>query len=422
MKDKILGFVRTKTVYQTAVTTGTTIINGILGILFYIYLARSLGPAQFGIFSVAVLSLALIADIATVGTDTGIVKFVGKYLQSDKEKALRFLKLGLKTKIIVGTMLIIAGWFLVPFIAEKLLYKPELTVYLRYSLIGAFGGMIFTFTTSAIQAVQKFWAWGILNISLNALRLATILILAASLILNADLALVSYIVFPFIGFFAGLAILPGFLKVKNENSVSKEFFNYNKWVAVFTLIAAVSSRLDTYISARFLSLTEVGIYSVAVNLAGVVPQLVFAIAVVAAPKLSSFDTDAKAKAYLKKLQVLVLALGFAGLAVGIPLAYALIPGIYGSIYSPSIYPFIILLAAQAIFLISVPVHTAVIYYFGYPRLFVYISVVNLAAIAAGGYFLIGSYGMIGAAIAVLIGNTLNFIIPAVWVVRKFAKK
>lgn len=283
------------------------------------------------------------------------------------------------------------------------------------------GALLFSFATFSVQAIQKFLAWSILNISINLLRLLTVALLIYLGLLTLDSTLAVYVFFPFLGFLVGLFILPNFFKVKNEVEVAKRLFSYNIWVAAFTLIAAISSRLDTFLSTRLLSLEEVGIYSVAVNLASIVPQVVFALGTVAAPKLASFNSDKKAVSYLKKLQLFVFGLCGSGLAIGIPLSYFLIPALYGQVYTASIPPLIILLVAQAIFLFSVPVHTGVTYYFGYPKLFVWVSLVHLAIVLGLGWVLISNFGIIGAAWTVLLGSVSNFLIPAIWILRKFRK-
>lgn len=422
MKEKIREILKTKTFSQTLVTSFGTIINGVLGLFFYVLAARYLGPSKFGVFSIAVAAIALIASITNFGVDTGIVRFVGNYISTDKEKALRFLKSGFYIKMISSILVIILGWYLVPFIAIKFFQKSELIFPLRLSLIGVASALLFSYVSSAVQAFQKFWIWSGLNIFSNLLRLLATAGLFALGIFNVESALSVYIIFPFLGFLLGLFFLPNFFKVQGEKQVFSEFMKFNGWVAAFTIIAAISSRLDTFLSARFLTLNDVGIYSVAVSLTSFIPQVVFAIGTVVAPKLASFTSKADALKYLKKLQFFVLGIGTFGIIIGIPLSYFVIPSFYGGDYILSINPFIILLFAQAIFLISIPVHTAIIYYFSYPKLFVYITLINFLILLVGGWYAIGEFGYTGAAWVFLIGSISNFVIPAVWVVNKFRKK
>ena len=77
--------------------------------------------------------------------------------------------------------------------------------------------------------------------------------------------------------------------------------------------------------------------------------------------------------------------------------------------------------AQAIFLISVPAHSAVIYYFGYPKLFVFVTFGQLIIVGIVGWSMIGVYGATGAALAVLVSNLFSFSVPSMWVVNKFRK-
>lgn len=417
--EKISKIINTKTFRQSIFTTIVTVTNGLLGIAFYAYVARELGPASFGIFSIVILTITLVADIANVGTDTGIVRFVGENATSNKNKALQFLKLGLKIKVLVGTLIIIFGWILIPFIASYLIRKPELVEPLRYSLVGAFGALLFSFAISGIQAFQKFFTWGVLNISLNSVRFLAVFLLASAGVLSLNYSLSTYIVFPFLGFLISLFLLPNFFKVNNENKVAKEFFHYNKWVAIFVIIAAVSSRLDSYISSSLLTFSQLGIYSVAVGLSSIVPQIVFAIATVVAPKLATYKSNKEVFFYLSKMQIFVILLGIAGVLIGIPAAYFVIPLLYGSEYLISVYPFIILLIAQIIFLISIPAHTSIFYYFHKPQVFVLVSLGHLLIIATFGSWLISNFGYMGAAYGVLAGTIFNFIVPAIWVVNKF---
>jgi len=421
MKERIKEILLTRTLHQSLVTSSGTIITGFLGMAFYILVARFLGPVDFGIFSVAVASVSLIASIANIGIDTGIVRFVGRYISSKENRALRFLKLGLELKILSSLLVLAIGWLVMPFVTQNLLGKTELLFPLRLSLFGVATSLLLSFTSSSIQAIQRFWVWSGLNIFTNLLRLVAAVFLFSLGLLSVESSLGVYILFPLFGFAIGLLFLPGFLKIKKEKSVLNEFYNYNKWIALFTLIVAISSRLDTFLSARFLSLGEVGIYSVAVTLAGVVPSIVYALATVVAPKLASMTNDSDAFSYLKKLQLFVLCLALVGIVVGIPVSYIIIPLLYGNQYLASITPLTVLLIAQAIFLISIPTHTSIFYYFSYPQFFVYVGVVHLFILLFGGWFMISTFGYMGAAWIFLIGNVWNFVAPFTWVLRKFVR-
>lgn len=411
----ILG---TATLRQSGVTFFGTILNGALGAVFYILTARFLGPAAFGLMSVAVASLTLVADIGDLGTDTGLVNFVARYFKKEPTKAKRFLKLGLKVKFFVWLLVLLIGVLLAPFLAETVFTKPELALPLKIAFIGVGFLLFFSFITHALQAFQRFWSWSGIQVGANALRVLIIFGLLSLGILNLENTLWVYITMPLIGFLVGLVLIsPDFLKVKKETSVAKEFFHYNKWVAAFTLAAAFGARLDTFISARLLDTTQLGIYSAANQLVKIVPQIVVALGTVIAPKMAAMGSMKDFVSYLKKTQVMVFVLAFLGI-LSIPIVLYLIPILFGNQYLASGPIFIVLLFAMLVFLISVPVHMSIFYYFSYPKLFFWLSSVHLLIIAALGWKLISVYGVMGAAFTVLVGQIFNFVVPTYWVLRK----
>lgn len=409
---------QTKTLKDSFVTTSGIVINGILGVLFYILVARSLGSETFGIFTIAVTTIVLIADIGSLGTDTGIIRFVGKYLNS---KYKLFLKLGLEIKILVWLVIIIFGWFMMPGVVKSFFGKEELIQPLRMSLLGAGGAMFFSFISSSLQGLQKYWTWSLLNITSNSVRVLLVLLFALMVGLTLENTLIIYMMIPFIFFLLGLLLLPNFLGEKNEQSVIKEFLGFNKWLTILTVIAAFGARVDTYFAAKFLSIGQVGLYGVALQVAGVLPQLIFALAAVVAPKFASFHERKEAWTYFKKVQLFVLGLAFLGILL-IPVANFLIPLVYGPVFEGSIRVFTILFVAQLLFLLSMPAHQSIFYYFAKPQIFVIFATVNLLTVIFLSIKLIPLWGIEGAATAVLVGNIINFILPTFWTVAQFLRK
>lgn len=412
---------QTVTFRQSSLTMAGTVVNGILGAVFYILVARLLGPAQFGLFSIATLVLSLVADIGDLGTNTGLVRFVSANKISSPEKAKKFLKLGFEAKLIASLLIGIFGLLLSSWIATYLFKKPELTPLLKVAFLGVAGSLLFSFIITTLQAYERFWSWSIVQILTNGSRIGLVFLFYRLFETTALATMGAYALIPMFGFIGGLFVTQTkFLKVKGETSEIKEFFHYNKWVALFTLIAAFSARLDSFLTARYLSIIEVGMYAAATRVTQIVPQLVGAISTVVAPKMASIGTRAEFISYFKKTQLFVSLLTILGI-LSIPIVSYLIPIIFGSAYSASVPIFIVLLFAMLVLLISIPVHTAVFYYFSYPKLFVYISTGHLLIVALAGYFLIPVYGVMAIAYSVLVAGVFGFIVPAVWVYRKLKR-
>jgi O-antigen/teichoic acid export membrane protein len=422
MKSRIINLLRTATLRQSAVTTIGTVINGILGALFYILAAKFLGAVDFGILSVSIVTLTLIADIADLGTNTGLVKFVSQSIKENRDKAYKYLKLSLEIKFAVWVLIMALGLLLSDPLAVFVFQKPELQLPLKLVVVGVGGALLFSFATSSLQAFQKYKTWSLVNIIANGLRLLSLMAIFYVQLLDLTNSILVYIFFPFFAFFLSSIFLPldKIITTRNEFSVGRTLFHYNKWVALMTLVSALSARLDTYLSTRLLTLSEVGVYSLANQLTTFIPQIVGSLGVVVAPKFASFTNIKDMLIYFKKLQLMVIIFAILCL-LALPLSHLIIP-IYLPQYVLSIPIFSILLIAMLVFLVSVPVHNSIFYYFGRPSLFVWISLGHLLIVVLLGYYMIQNYRLVGAAVTVLIGQIFGLIVPLVWFLFRIKQK
>ena len=420
-KNAIKAIFATATFRQSLVTFTGIAVNGGLAAVFYILAARFLGPESFGIITISMAFLTLASGIFDFGVNAGLVRFVGSYIKKDSQKAKRFLKFGLEIKLAVAILVIILGWWIVPWLSTTIFSRPELVGPLKVSLFGVGATLLFSYIISSLQGIQRFGLWSAVQVGTNLLRL--ILFLGIWLVSSASIenTLWVHVVSLFVGFVLGLTFLPkGTFAVKRGYLVAREFFDYNKWVAAFILVAAFSSRMDTFISARLLPLAEVGIYGVALQIVYVVPQVVSALSTVIAPKMASMGSVTDLIGYLKKTQALVLGICVLGI-LAIPVVLFFIPILFGENYTSAGPIFIVLLFGNLIYLASVPIHMSIFYYFSYPKLFFWVSLGHLLITGGLGWILISAYGAIGAAYSVVLGSVFNFAVPLVWVLKRVRK-
>ncbi len=411
------NILKTSTFKQSGVTLFGTLLNGLIGVVFYIYVARLLGPHDYGVFSFVTITVALLASIANVGTDTGVTKFAAESWSKDKKRAIRFLNAGFLIKLTGFTIVLAGGFLLTSFITEFLLSKQGLNDAFRWALLGVGGSMLFSFGCAALQSLQKFWGWSFVNVAGNTFRFLVFLLVISVGFPAGNAAILLFVLSPFIGFVLSILMIPRFMGVPLRKSELSELFHFNKWVAATTIIVAVSTRLDTLYSTRFLTLEEVGYYSVAVSLVGFISQIVLALGTVAAPKFAMFTKLQDAKRYLYKFELFVGGLIVIGIPVGVLVANTLVPLLYGEEYRPSIIPLIILIVGYALFLLSMPIHTMILYFLGKSRFFFWLAIVHVITIAIAGFFLIPEYKIIGAAMTAFLGMCVNLIIPAIFVLR-----
>ena len=73
-----------------------------LAMLTNIAIVRFLGPKEYGIFAIGNSVILLLTGIIGESLDFGVLKYVPKYLNKDKEKAQQIVSSIFKTKINLG--------------------------------------------------------------------------------------------------------------------------------------------------------------------------------------------------------------------------------------------------------------------------------------------------------------------------------
>ncbi|OGE32016.1 hypothetical protein A2631_02770 [Candidatus Daviesbacteria bacterium RIFCSPHIGHO2_01_FULL_44_29] len=405
-----LGFLRTDTLKFSFITISSTIINGLLGALFYILLARLIGPREFGLVIVAVTTLTMIADIADFGTNSALLKSVASKI-NDSVYIYKSIKLASVFKTTIWILLLAGSWF-APFAAANLFHQPSLTPFLMLVPIGVGGAMFLSLMTSLLQGLQNYKFWSGIQIGTNLLRLFLLWGLYYIKQLNGINSFLLFIIVPFVGVLICLLKLPirKIAQAKVESAQVTNFFSFSSWVGLMITITAFSSRLDTFLNARFLEAAQVGVYAAASQLISVMPQVISALGVVAAPRFASFTNNGDAWNYFKKFMQLVGGLAIVGVVL-LPVALLLIPLVLGSAYTQAQTPFAILFIAMILFLLSVPIHNAIIYYLHKPSFFVATSIINLCLMLLVGPMLIMRYGVVGTSMMVLMTMLFNLFVP-----------
>ena len=379
--------------------------------VFFILLARLLGPTSFAFLAISIAVITITSDLADLGVNNSLVRFIPLHIKHDRALAYKFLKLGLEVKLIIWVLFILLGGLLLPLISTQILKRSELLPFLYITLFGTGGVMLFSYAVSAIQSLEKFWHWSSLFIVTNLVRLLVIVLLALVGVLSSANSLLVYSLVPFLGFGLALFFLPTkeFLSAKRSLSVAKEFFSYGKWITVITGCFVLLSRIDIFLNVRYSSIQQTGIYSSASQLAMIMPQLIGALGVVIAPKFASFRDSRAMMGYFKKVQVLVISIAALILLV-LPIGAILLPLFLGPMYRDAFPIFAILVIASLISLISIPMQDSIRYFYQKPKLLAGTFIIQLVAVLLLGMYLGNLYQSLGIAFAVLISSFFNFIV------------
>lgn len=393
---------------NAAITFFAMAVNTGFSAAFFIILARVLGSASLGLFSVALALMMVVTAIADLGTSQGILRFAPKSAGAGKTAdLLAYLRLGFLAKLIFG----VVGTALVAGLAYPLaLYvfrRPELGPLFLLSSVGVLTGLLFSFGLVSLQALQRFLVWGFLQAGWSAARLLVLFVLIFLGILSPPAAILVYAGALLIPFLGAWSFLPKkFLQQAITKNHIRNFFLFNRWMAFFNVILAVSGNLDRFFLARFSSLSEVGYYTAAAQVAGVGLQAHAALGTVLIPKFASFQNLRAMGGFLKKVVLLTGSMALGGVLISL-LAEPLVRIIFGEGYLSSILPTRILIVSVALILASLPFTSIWLYFLGHSKTYALYYVVNGMVLFLGNWILVPIYGAVGSAIASLIGNALT---------------
>lgn len=350
-----------------------TIINSLLGLGFYILVARNLSVASFGSFSYLLGLGLLAAELGDLGINTSIVKF------GAGENFSKIFSFALVQRAIIFVFIIAIffplGLFSSAFVAISLLLA--------------------SLATQSLLARQKFGLQISANIFGNLLRLV--------LVFTTPISPLGIF---FIGatgtFVVGiLVVLKKFRKFRFDRAFSIEVLKFSLPTAGSFSLASLSAKIDVPIIFALAGPGAVGVYSAAQKLISIFPQIAAALDSVFAPKFSAGKENFSKN--FREYLVLVVFLAIIAIAI-IPVSNFLIPVILGSKYIASIGVFQILLVGMFFLFLSGPFAGAILYHFGKVRIPLFINAIIFAVTVGLYMLLVPQFGAVGAAVTGVVGS------------------
>jgi O-antigen/teichoic acid export membrane protein len=256
-----------------------------IGIIFskiatYVYriiVARNFGTEIYGLFSLALMVSGFFAAIFSLGLQGGLLRYISFYRGKDEKEKIRYL---LKFSLILTIPVSIAAgailFFFSEFISLNFFHNPDLIIFLKWFAIFLpillLGGIFHT----VIRAYEKIgWFSFIGNILLTLVQLSSLLLLIF-LGLKQNAVIFSYN----LGFLA--VFLVSFLICKsqlqeifeksrlekaNKRKLTQELLSYSWPIIFFGLVINVFSWIDSFTIGYYKTVSDVGIYNVALPLA-----------------------------------------------------------------------------------------------------------------------------------------------------------
>lgn len=411
-------FATLKSLYLSDTSKDTTIVflgtlvNIVIGGLFFVFAPRILGPQDYGIFSTVISSAVLLITIANFGIDTGILRFAKK----GSKEFLSVISVAFRAYIILGVSLAFLGFFLAPLIA--ILIKSEsATGLLRIAFMGSTFILLSNFFVASLQAKGEFFKASLVNIVGNTSRLAVLIL--GLMFFRLDLVWMSMIFFltPAASIIFGLLALP----IKYQSTTTKDaldFFKFNSWIALALIISSVP--YDNYFLINLAGPVQTGIYAAPFKILTFVYMFGGNFTRVLASRFSSFDNHKKAITFSLKIMPIVFIFCLAILST-IPFAKVIVSLLFTDTFQGSVPVYQILSAGFIFFFISTIPSSVIIYYLGKSNVSFFITLAKYILIAISMMILVPKYQAIGAAISFSASELLALILMWIYSYLKLRK-
>jgi len=321
-------------------------VNRFLTFFLFIYVARILGPTEYGKFTFALAFIFLFS----IFSDLGLSRIITRELSREKEKEKEFsVLLSLKLLLISGALIaVLIGSFI---ITSDLIIRKIIWILAGYVIIGSFAKIIYSF----FQARQKMEYEALARIFQTIIYTG----FGFFVIFNFPSAInLAY------GCLIAVLIYLFFLLLFFHFKIYPLYFNWNKliwkkylsmsWPLVFAgLFATIYSQIDTVMMGHLGQITQTGWYNAAYRIVGVTLIPMGLISTSFFPVLSKSFKESKEElqALWNYQMTIMIFLAFPIIVGGVVLAPKIIDFIYDQSYFPSIFAFqILVVMAGTIFL------------------------------------------------------------------------
>ena len=408
-KDLLL----TDTGKDTSIVFVGTLINVIIGGLFFILAPRILGPSDYGLFATIFATSVIAVRLSSLGIDTGILRFTHK----NSRFSDAFLSIALKTYLALGFLIAIVGFFFAPALAS-FLKQSSIIPLLRLAFVSTILFNLTNLFIAGLQARREFLKASIMLIANNVTRLLLILIGSFFFTINLHLLTIIFFSAVLVSTSLGKLFLP-FKLVSIQQTLEKDFFKYNIWVWLSLSLASIP--FDNYFLLKMAGPVQVGLYAAPLKILAVVYEFGGNFTSVLASRFTSFDNQEKVIEFAKKTSSLVLLFSL-GLLFLILIADPLILLIFGKEFSGSIQVLRILAIGFIFFFASTIPSSIILYYFGKSQISFAITFSRYLFFVILLFLAVPSFKAIGAAYAFTISEFLAFSLMFFYVLFKLNLK
>jgi O-antigen/teichoic acid export membrane protein len=416
---------RSRLAREVLMTYSGQIVGSGIGFVVQLLLQRELGPAQYGVLSIAV-SVGVFAGVLTdVGLSHAMIRFGSKWLADAPGTPAAMARCGaaLRLRLVLAVVVsatgyLAAGWILATFYAGT----PDLEGPLRWVFATLLAHTLFGWWMFFIQTFQKFALRSLVTVGGSAFRLAAYLALAAAgqvtpaamILLDAGVNLAT--------FAAAMRFSPrGLLRLPAPElgAAYREILPYLRFTGVLIVADTIFNELDVLMLGMLADEATTGLYRCAWTYAMVLNFLSMSVSNVLFPKITSFSDVAALKGFIRSALRMTSVLAVATLPA-LPLVSWWIPW-YEPRYAGAVGIFWIMYAGVAFDLVVGPLGFT-LYSLDRPGVLVRLAILKVALNVLGNWFLIPLYGAHGAAWATIVTRVFGGLIAVAVMTRTIRQR
>lgn len=387
-------------------------ICALLGFVSLILIARTLGPAGYGVFTISIVIMGIAYQLSDFGLSPSTVKFASPLVSEDDTRYRRVILASLRLRLLVSTAVLVLGALLSWVIADFLTDDGQGSIAVLLAFAGGFATSLFAHTRLVLQCEKRFGTLAMVRIGTTGGTTTILIALIVIGSLAAPIAVAAYAAMP-------LAVFAIFLLVRRDqmedmtalHEERRTLIKFSKWMFAISILSAVFLKLDVIFLGAYWTELEVGVYSVALTLIFPVTQFANSVATVLMPDISSIKVKANLHLQLKKSLKVTIPIAAVLLAFAVTsLPAELIPLIFGAEFSGSVEPFKVLCITASSMLIAAPIYLAA-YPIGRPKVLFHGDSIKFLLHIGAYAALVPSLGIMGAAwgsaVAMGVGSTIS---------------
>jgi O-antigen/teichoic acid export membrane protein len=400
--EKIRKILQSQTIKDTLISFVGLGFTAIIGFIYTVVLARTLGPEYFGVFSAITSLVAIIYSLGDLGISSAIINFIPKI--SDKRQGL--ISTGFWFEFVISIIILVI--FSILSIFHKTIIPGSIPEQLLLAGVVAINYLFINYAQAVFTAERKFVTYSLSQIVDAGIKITIVFVLLSTSKLSISTAILANIVSTIIAIIYSYSRDLIKIKLNFDTHIFSKMFQFAKWIAVSKIFAVFTTRIDIILLNLMLGSFHAGIFSAASRITLFFSLLISSLGSVVNPRFSGFDTNIKVKAYMKKLSWLIGTISIF-MVLSALLAQPIVNVVFGDKYLSSIPVFQALTLAMIPFMFTLITTPALTYTFSNPSFIAKLTAVQVMIMIAIDLIFIPSLGAFAPALALAVGNIVALI-------------